>query len=64
LASFKIKQKISLARTLYSNADIYILNDPLSCFDEDVEKQMFDEIFSPSGILKKKVIKIEIIIKK
>ena len=52
MASFKLKQKISLARTLYSNADIYIINNTLSCFDE--ENEIFNEIFSPTGILKNK----------
>ncbi len=38
------KQRISLARALYSNADIYLLDDPLSAVDAHVGKSIFDKV--------------------
>ncbi|XP_065808672.1 ATP-binding cassette sub-family C member 12-like [Labrus bergylta] len=37
------KQRISLARAVYSNRDVYLLDDPLSSFDAHVGKQIFEE---------------------
>ena len=39
------KARISLARALYSNADIYLLDDPLSAVDAFVGKKLLDRIF-------------------
>ncbi|KAF8980718.1 hypothetical protein BGZ46_003793 [Entomortierella lignicola] len=36
------KQRISIARALYANADIYILDDPLSAVDAHVDKHIFN----------------------
>ena len=36
------KARISLARAVYSDADIYLLDDPLSAVDPEVAKQIFD----------------------
>ncbi|KAL4852933.1 Multidrug resistance-associated protein 1 [Chlorella vulgaris] len=36
------KQRISLARALYQDADVYILDDPLSAVDVHVGKHIFD----------------------
>lgn len=49
------KQRISLARAIYSNADIYMLDDPLSAVDAHVGKQIFDNVIGPNGLLKDKV---------
>lgn len=49
------KQRISLARAVYANADIYMLDDPLSAVDSHVGKHIFDNVIGPSGILKSKV---------
>lgn len=49
------KQRINLARCIYSNADIYMLDDPLSAVDANVGKKIFDGIIGPDGILKNKV---------
>lgn len=49
------KQRISLARAVYANADIYMLDDPLSAVDSHVGKHIFDNVIGPSGILKNKV---------
>jgi len=37
------KQRISLARAAYSNADVYIFDDPLSALDPEVAERVFDE---------------------
>lgn len=49
------KQRISLARATYQNADIYILDDPLSAVDAHVGKHIFDKVLGPNGLLKSKV---------
>ena len=48
------KQRISLARAVYSNADIYLLDDPLSAVDAHVGKHIFDQVIGPNGILRNK----------
>ncbi|KAF6018295.1 hypothetical protein EB796_023381 [Bugula neritina] len=48
------KQRISLARAVYNDADIYLLDDPLSAVDAHVGKHIFDNVIGPSGLLKGK----------
>ncbi|KAL5577348.1 hypothetical protein UlMin_019047 [Ulmus minor] len=36
------KQRISMARAVYSNADVYIFDDPLSALDARVARQVFN----------------------
>uniref|UniRef100_A0A3Q3L1J3 ATP-binding cassette, sub-family C (CFTR/MRP), member 2 n=1 Tax=Mastacembelus armatus TaxID=205130 RepID=A0A3Q3L1J3_9TELE len=48
------KQRVSLARAAYSQADIYLLDDPLSAVDSHVGKHLFDKVLGPKGILKNK----------
>ena len=48
------KQRISLARAVYNNADIYLLDDPLSAVDAHVGKHIFDHVIGPNGLLKGK----------
>ena len=48
------KQRISLARAVYNNADIYLLDDPLSAVDTHVGKLIFDNVIGPNGLLKNK----------
>ncbi|NXY67006.1 MRP1 protein, partial [Glareola pratincola] len=48
------KQRVSLARAVYSNADLYLLDDPLSAVDVHVGKHLFEKIIGPSGLLKSK----------
>ncbi|EFA82194.1 hypothetical protein PPL_04616 [Heterostelium album PN500] len=36
------RQRISLARCLYSNADAYVMDEPLSAVDAEVGKHLFD----------------------
>lgn len=49
------KQRVSLARAAYSQADIYLLDDPLSAVDSHVGKHIFDKVIGPNGVLKNKV---------
>ncbi len=49
------KARVSLARCVYSNADIYILDDVLSAVDVHVSRKIFDSVIGPKGILKNKV---------
>ncbi|XP_075210358.1 multidrug resistance-associated protein 1-like [Lycorma delicatula] len=48
------KQRVSLARAVYSNADLYLMDDPLSAVDSQVGKFIFDRIIGPDGILANK----------
>ncbi|XP_067674526.1 multidrug resistance-associated protein 1-like [Haliotis asinina] len=48
------KQRVSLARAVYSDADIYLLDDPLSAVDSHVGKHIFQEVVSQKGILRHK----------
>ncbi|NXU47278.1 MRP1 protein, partial [Turnix velox] len=46
------KQRVNLARAVYSNADLYLLDDPLSAVDVHVGKHLFEKLIGPSGLLK------------
>uniref|UniRef100_A0A672I827 ABC-type glutathione-S-conjugate transporter n=1 Tax=Salarias fasciatus TaxID=181472 RepID=A0A672I827_SALFA len=48
------KQRVSLARAAYSQADIYLLDDPLSAVDAHVGKHLFENVIGPNGILQNK----------
>ena len=48
------KARVSLARSLYSNADIYMLDDPLSAVDAHVGRSLFDLVIGPNGMLNNK----------
>ena len=48
------KQRISLARAVYNNADIYLLDDPLSAVDANVGKSLFKNVIGNTGMLKNK----------
>ncbi|XP_043991808.1 ATP-binding cassette sub-family C member 2-like [Gambusia affinis] len=48
------KQRVSLARAVYSQADIFLLDDPLSAVDSHVGKHLFDKVIGPDGLLKDK----------
>ncbi|XP_067944116.1 multidrug resistance-associated protein 1-like [Watersipora subatra] len=48
------KQRVSLARAVYNEADLYLLDDPLSAVDAHVGKHIFDHVIGPDGLLKDK----------
>ncbi|KAM9305127.1 multidrug resistance-associated protein 1 [Gastrophryne carolinensis] len=48
------KQRVSLARAVYCNADVYLLDDPLSAVDAHVGKHIFDKVIGSKGLLKDK----------
>jgi len=39
------KARIALARAVYSNKDIVLMDDPMSALDAHVKKQVFKEVF-------------------
>ncbi len=45
---------MSLARAVYSDSDIYLLDDPLSAVDPHVAKQLFKEVIGRNGLLRDK----------
>ena len=46
---------MSLARSVYYNSDIYLLDDPLSAVDSHVGKHIFEKVIGKDGLLKDKV---------
>ncbi|ODQ80199.1 hypothetical protein BABINDRAFT_161174 [Babjeviella inositovora NRRL Y-12698] len=48
------KARLSLARAVYSRADIYLLDDPLSAVDEHVGRHLIDHVLGPNGLLSHK----------
>lgn len=48
------KQRVALARAVYSQADVYLFDDPLSAVDSHVGKHIFDNVLGESGMLKGK----------
>uniref|UniRef100_A0A0N5C270 Multidrug resistance-associated protein 1 n=1 Tax=Strongyloides papillosus TaxID=174720 RepID=A0A0N5C270_STREA len=48
------KARISLARAVYQNFDIYLLDDPLSAVDAHVGAKIFNDVLGPEGLLRNK----------
>jgi ATP-binding cassette subfamily C (CFTR/MRP) protein 4 len=48
------KARISLARALYTPADIYLFDDPLAAVDPNIARQIFQQCISNEGIIKDK----------
>ena len=48
------KARISLARALYADADMYLLDDPLAAVDPKVAKNIFDRCIGPRSLLREK----------
>ncbi|KAG0325322.1 Multidrug resistance-associated protein 1 [Dissophora globulifera] len=48
------KQRVSLARAAYQDADVYLLDDPLSAVDAHVDQHLWDNLIGPNGLLKGK----------
>lgn len=49
------KQRVSLARAVYCDRAVYLLDDPLSAVDAHVGKHIFEHVIGPEGLLKDKV---------
>ena len=43
-----------MARAVYSNSNLYLLDDPLSAVDSHVGKHIFEKVIGPEGLLKRK----------
>ncbi|KAI7821393.1 P-loop containing nucleoside triphosphate hydrolase protein [Gamsiella multidivaricata] len=48
------KQRVSLARAAYQDADIYLLDDPLSAVDAHVDQHLWQNLIGPEGLLRDK----------
>lgn len=49
------KQRISLARAVYSNARVILMDDPMSVVNGRTSKHIFDNVIGPNGMLRNKV---------
>ncbi|KAJ2088238.1 hypothetical protein EV179_001944 [Coemansia sp. RSA 487] len=49
------RARLALARTVYSKADIYVLDDPLSAVDAHVKRHILDNVIMGSGLLSGKI---------
>jgi ABC-type multidrug transport system fused ATPase/permease subunit len=50
------RKRITLARSVYVDRDVYLLDDPLSAVDSHVAKHIFENVIGPHGMLARKVI--------
>ncbi|KAH7371052.1 P-loop containing nucleoside triphosphate hydrolase protein [Pyrenochaeta sp. MPI-SDFR-AT-0127] len=48
------KQRVALARALYLQSDLLVLDDVFSGLDADTEEQVFQQVFGPSGLLRRR----------
>ncbi|KAG0223993.1 Multidrug resistance-associated protein 1 [Mortierella sp. GBA43] len=48
------KQRVSLARAAYQDADIYLMDDPLSAVDAHVDQHLWKHLIGPEGRLRNK----------
>ena len=48
------KQRVSLARALYLESDLLVLDDVFSGLDADTEEQVFQRVFGPGGLLRRR----------
>ncbi len=49
------KHRVALARAVYQDCDVYLLDDPLAAVDAHVSRHLFSNVIGPTGILKNKV---------
>ncbi|VDO76247.1 unnamed protein product [Heligmosomoides polygyrus] len=45
------KARVALARAVYQDCDVYLLDDPLSAVDAHVAKHIFENVIGPDGLL-------------
>ncbi|CAF5187768.1 unnamed protein product, partial [Rotaria sp. Silwood1] len=48
------KTRVGLARALYADADVYLLDDPLSALDRTTIKHVYERCICPNGLLRNK----------
>ena len=48
------KQRVAVARAVYNDAELFILDDPLSAVDVHVGKHLFEHVIGPEGVLAKR----------
>ncbi|KAG0238830.1 hypothetical protein BGX31_003156 [Mortierella sp. GBA43] len=48
------KQRVSLARAAYLDSDVYLLDDPLSAVDAQVDQHLWRHLIGPQGLLRTK----------
>ena len=48
------KARVALARALYADADVYLLDDPLAAVDPTVAQLIYDRCIGPQSLLQKK----------
>ncbi|KAK6040905.1 hypothetical protein COOONC_21590, partial [Cooperia oncophora] len=48
------KSRVALARAVYQDRDVYLLDDPLSAVDAHVAKHIFTNVIGPKGLLANK----------
>lgn len=48
------KQRVSLARALYLHSNLLILDDIFSGLDAETEEKVFQQVFGPDGLLKRR----------
>lgn len=48
------KQRVALARAVYSDAELFLFDDPLSAVDIHVGKHLFENVIGPEGLLAKR----------
>ena len=48
------RARLGLARAVYAQADLYLLDDPLAAVDAHVGAHIFDKVIGPGGMLKDK----------
>jgi ATP-binding cassette subfamily C (CFTR/MRP) protein 1 len=50
------KQRVNLARAVYQDANVYLIDDTLSAVDPNVGKHIFQHVIGPKGLLHDKVV--------
>jgi ABC-type multidrug transport system fused ATPase/permease subunit len=48
------KQRVALARALYLQSDLLVLDDVFSGLDADTEERVFQQVFAPGGLLRRR----------